>query len=66
MKVFWIVNTFFPDICLAKKMPVTAIGGWMYANAELLAKEPNIELVVATVHPHFKLENYKINNTKMR
>jgi len=62
MKVFWIVNTFFPDICLAKKMPVTAIGGWMYASAELLAKEPNIELVVATVHPNFKLEKYKINN----
>lgn len=50
MKVLWITNILFPDICyrLSVEPPVT--GGWMSSSAsEILKKNCGIELAVATL-----------------
>lgn len=49
MKVLWITNLLFPDICKKLKRPVPAIGGWMYSSAKLLTDKYNIKLAVAAV-----------------
>ena len=57
MKVLWVVNTVFPDVCRDLKIPVTFAGGWMYGlSKDLAAKE--IELTVATSRTFFK-SDYK-------
>lgn len=51
MKVLWITNILFPDICeyLHRNAPVT--GGWMKSLAEeLLEQCPNIELAVCSLY----------------
>ena len=51
MKVLWITNILFPDVCgkLGLAAPVT--GGWMMASArELLGLGAGVELAVATLH----------------
>lgn len=51
MKVLWITNILFPEICdfLHRGSPVT--GGWMKSLAEdLLEQYPNIELAVAALY----------------
>ena len=55
MKVLWITNILFPDICnfLHREAPVT--GGWMKSLAEdLLIQYPNIELAVAALYGNNK------------
>ena len=51
MKVLWITNILFPDICkeLHRSSPVT--GGWMKSLADvLLLQYPDIELAVAALY----------------
>ncbi len=51
MKVLWITNILFPDICkdLGRISPVT--GGWMKSLADALIKyHPDIELTVAALY----------------
>ena len=51
MKILWITNILFPDICkeLHRTAPVT--GGWMKSLADaLLEQYPNIELAVAALY----------------
>lgn len=61
MKILWITNILFPDICekLGIKAPVT--GGWMKSSASAILKlNDNIELAVATLYGKtFRVE--KIN-----
>lgn len=51
MKVLWITNVLFPDICskLGVKQPV--VGGWMKSSAQaILQFEDGIEMAVATLY----------------
>lgn len=51
MKVLWITNILFPDICKELGRPAPVTGGWMKSLAdELTALYPDIELSVATVY----------------
>lgn len=51
MKVLWITNTLFPEAktIITGQGQLRGSGGWMIASAEMLIKQPNITLSVATV-----------------
>lgn len=61
MRVLWITNILFPDVCKEMGISEPVIGGWMYSSAKELLKRSNIELAVATIYPGKKLLKYKIN-----
>lgn len=61
MKVLWIVNTMFPDVCAMKNLPITAVGGWMYGSAKKISEKKEFDLVVVCTHRGKKIEFYKIN-----
>ncbi len=57
MKVLWITNTLFPEICKSLNIPKPVGGGWMYASARSLLKEfGEIQLGVASVYAGNKLQ----------
>lgn len=47
MKVLWIVNIVFPEICPSLKLPKTVIGGWLSSYRRILKKYyPNVQLFI--------------------
>ncbi len=51
MKVLWITNINFPDVCIELGIPVPEICGWIYSSAKALLKEfEEIEFAVASFH----------------
>lgn len=62
MKILWITNTIFPDVCKELNMPIPVIGGWMHSGAmSLLNNNKNIELAVATTFNGDDLKEFCIN-----
>lgn len=62
MKVLWITNTLFPDVCKTLKIETPVIGGWMSAAAaSLLNLEGNLILAVATVYDGEGLQKIQVN-----
>lgn len=51
MRVLWITNILFPDICKDLKVTAPVTGGWMYASAEAILKQDDqIKLAIATLY----------------
>lgn len=51
MKVLWISNVLFPEVCIELNMPIPSVGGWMYSGAKgLLDSSPEIKLAVASLY----------------
>lgn len=51
MKVLWITNVLFPDVCTKLGVEVPVTGGWMKSSAKaLLNLNNNIEIAVATLY----------------
>ncbi len=51
MKLLWITNILFPDICTKLGIQAPVTGGWLKSLAQvLLDLDENIELAVATLH----------------
>jgi glycosyltransferase involved in cell wall biosynthesis len=48
MKVLWITNTLFPDICAELNLPHSVAGGWMYGLGSALSSKDGVDLYVAT------------------
>lgn len=48
MNILWITNIPLPPICQSINISTPVVGGWMYASAQLIAKEQNIRLSIAT------------------
>jgi glycosyltransferase involved in cell wall biosynthesis len=65
MKVLWISNVLFPDVCNELKVDHPIVGGWMYAGAKTLIEvNSKIELAVASLYNGEQLkfiEKYFIN-----
>lgn len=66
MKVLWITNILFPDICKELGRPAPVTGGWMKSLADaLLAQYPDVELSVAAVYGlHNNLVSKQIGRIK--
>lgn len=51
MRVLWITNILFPDICEDLKVTTPVTGGWMHASAQAILEQDNqITLAVATLY----------------
>jgi glycosyltransferase involved in cell wall biosynthesis len=62
MKILWITNTLFPDVCEALNIPTPVVGGWMYSGAlALLESNKNIELGVAALYNGTYVKRMDIN-----
>lgn len=61
MKILWITNILFPDICDKLGIKQTVLGGWMYSSAIKLNNNINIEVAVASVYKGSKFESHLIN-----
>jgi glycosyltransferase involved in cell wall biosynthesis len=62
MKVLWITNTLFPDVCNELKIEVPVVGGWMFSAAlELLHENTTIQLAVATLSQVDQKKTFVIN-----
>lgn len=60
MKVLWISNVLFPDVCKALNISTPVSGGWMYSAATLLMDvNPTIKLAVACLYNGRKLITIK-------
>lgn len=65
MKVLWITNTIFPDVCKELGIPSPVVGGWMYAGAmSLLEQNKEINLAVSTIYEGTELKVFNINNIR--
>lgn len=64
MKVLWLTNVLFPEVCKELNIIPPVIGGWMYAGAEMLINHnPVLKLAVASLYPGKELkciEKYSI------
>lgn len=50
MRVLWITNLLFPDVCRELGLPEPVFGGWMYASSARMAVTPGVQLAVASVY----------------
>jgi glycosyltransferase involved in cell wall biosynthesis len=62
MKVLWVTNTVFPDLCADLNIAAPNIGGWMYDLAKNVASSADIELAVVTNHEVSGLFEKKIKD----
>ena len=64
MKVLWISNVLFPEVCHELNIITPVVGGWMHSGATaLLETNPDIKLAVVALYPGKVLkciDNYKI------
>ena len=53
MKILWITNVLMPEASavLTNNSEIRGSGGWLYSLSNALSANPEIELVVASVHP---------------
>ena len=62
MRVLWITNTLFPDVCKQIGIDIPVVGGWMFSSANaLLNTNPNIILAVAAVYKGEYLQTMELN-----
>ena len=51
MKVLWLSNVLFPEVCKELNIEPPVVGGWMHSGAEMLMNHnPNIKLAVASLY----------------
>jgi glycosyltransferase involved in cell wall biosynthesis len=57
MKVLWLSNVLFPELCKELNIVAPVVGGWMYSGAEILINNnPDIKLAVASLYPGKELK----------
>jgi len=62
MKLLWITNTLFPDVCQELGIDSPVIGGWMYSGAKaLLNEDETIQLAVATLYNGKEIKTLYLN-----
>lgn len=65
MKVLWITNTIFPEVCKEINISPPVIGGWMYSSAKaLMNTSGNVELSVASTYQGRVFKTYDIEGIR--
>jgi glycosyltransferase involved in cell wall biosynthesis len=60
MKVLWLSNVLFPEVCKELKIETPVVGGWMHSGAEMLMNHnPDIQLAVASLYSGKELKCIK-------
>lgn len=63
MRILWITNILFPDICKELGLISPVMGGWMYSSAKVLIEASSkIQLAVASIYGGNELKSIKIND----
>jgi glycosyltransferase involved in cell wall biosynthesis len=62
MKVLWITNVLFPEVCDKLNINPTVIGGWQYSFANYLVNNsPTLELIVAVPYEKETIQYFKLD-----
>jgi len=61
MRILWISNSIFPDVCLVLKRPVPVSEGWTYGLACQISQNKSIKLAVATIWDGGEFKEFDIN-----
>jgi len=62
MKILWITNTLFPEVCKELNIHVPEVGGWMFSAAKvLLTIDPEIQLAVASLYSGTEFKKMFLN-----
>ena len=73
MKVLWISNIIFPEVCSKLNIPAPVVGGWMQSGAQAFIRQnPDVKLAVASLYngdtllriTDFTIQYYLIPNKK--
>ncbi len=63
MKILWITNVLFPDVCKKLNIPAPVVGGWQVGGANNLLKfNSDIILAVATLYSGKEFKYLEVNN----
>lgn len=62
MRVLWISNIIFPEVCDKLNLKKPSFGGWMYSLLETLKTNSNIEFSVATTYKGDIFQKHSIDN----
>ena len=62
MNILWITNIALPPVCEAMRLPVPAIGGWMFSSLKRLKEASDNKFAVATVWNGGKLVKKEIDD----
>lgn len=60
MKVLWIVNTIFPEVCDKLGINKPNVGGWMYALANDIKSQKGVNLAIASVYNGNEVKKFNI------
>ena len=61
MKILWITNILFPEVCIFLKRSCPVSEGWTYGLARLITQNQNNKLAVATIWDGGEFKEYDIN-----
>ena len=65
MKILWITNVLFPDVCKKLNIPAPVVGGWQVGGATNLIKyNNNIVLAIATLYNGKEFKYLEANDIK--
>lgn len=61
IKILWVVNELFPEVCERLNLGKTYVGGWVNGLSENIKKNKNIDLHIATAAFVSDVKNFYIN-----
>ena len=60
MRVLWVSNILFPEVCCKLGIPVPVVGGWMQSGAySLLAQSADIDIAVVSIYNVSEIKKVK-------
>jgi len=63
MRILWITNILFPEVCNELNITPPVVGGWMHSSASyLIENNKNIQLAVASLHNVKEIKSINKNN----
>lgn len=64
MKILWITNILFPEVCIFLKRNCPLSEGWTYGLANLISQTQNFKLAVATIWDGGEFKEFDINGVQ--
>ena len=61
MRLLWITNILFPDLCKILQISLPVYGGWMYSLAQKVATSSGIQLAIATIYKGKEIKTYDLD-----
>lgn len=63
MKIIWLVNIVFPDVCKELGLPEPVTGGWLYSYKNALQEfYPQLKLYIISLYDGIEVKRFKYDN----